>query len=89
MPIRLIIGSYFKKYTDNEGVVTVKGRTIKECLDDLIVRHPALKDHIFNKNGDLVGLVTLSGEIKSPEKVLSKNVSDGDTIHILPAAGGG
>ncbi len=89
MSIRIIIGSYFKKYSDNEGVVTVKGRTIKECLDDLIEMHPALKDHIFNNNGDLVGLVTLEGEIKTPEKVLSKSVSDGDTIHILPAAGGG
>ena len=89
MSIRVIIGSYFKKYSKNEGVVIVKGQTIKECLDELIELHPALKDHIFNKNGDLIGLVTLMGEIKTPDKVLSKSVSDGDTIHILPAAGGG
>jgi sulfur-carrier protein len=42
-----------KFYIDNQSEVSVAGATVAELIDNLIVRYPTLKPHLFDANGDL------------------------------------
>jgi len=33
-------------YTDGENVLTLQGATVKEMLDDMVRRYPALQPHL-------------------------------------------
>ena len=84
------LAAYLRSYADNKESVTVKGKTIRECLNDLIKKHPALKKMLFDEEGQLHNYVSIfaANEIVYADQ-LDKTIKDGDTIHILYVIGGG
>lgn len=42
-----------KFYVDNQSEFPVAGGTVAELLDNVLVRYPTLKTHLFESNGDL------------------------------------
>ena len=42
-----------KFYVDNQIEFPVAGNTVAELLDNLIMRYPTLKPHLFESNGNL------------------------------------
>lgn len=82
--------AYLRSYADNKESVTVKGKTIRECLDNLIKKHPALKKMVFDEDGQLHTYVSIfaANEIVYADQ-LDKPIKDSDTIHILYIIGGG
>ncbi len=70
--------------------IKVDGKTIGDCLDNLIKQYPQLKDLIFdNKLGLRDNLnIFINGAIASPQD-LTKSVRDGDKIHIVDVIIGG
>jgi len=42
-----------KFYVDNQSELSVTGATVAELLDNVLVRYPTLKTHLFDSNGDL------------------------------------
>ena len=42
-----------KFYVDNQSEFIVDGATVSELLDNLLLRYPTLKSHLFDANGDL------------------------------------
>ena len=42
-----------KFYVDNQSEFPVNGATVVELLENILMRYPALKPHLFDTNGDL------------------------------------
>jgi len=70
--------------------VEANGATVREVLDDLVDRHPALAPQILS-NGDLAPFVNvyLGGEDVRTLDGLETSVKAGDTVILLPAMAGG
>ena len=83
--ITIHIPAYFSDATNGQLDAKVNGRTVKECLDELIRQFPRMEDKLYNKRrkGKLINMVEIYVNRKSayPEE-LAKNVNNGDEIHI-------
>ncbi|MBK7447967.1 MAG: MoaD/ThiS family protein [Anaerolineales bacterium] len=42
-----------KYYVDNQSEFPVIGNTVSELLENILVRYPALKPHLYDAKGDL------------------------------------
>lgn len=90
LSININLPSYLCPYADDKESVKVKGKTIQECLENLIKKHPRLKKMIFDEDGQLLTYVSIfaANEIVYSYQ-LDKSVKDGDEIHVLYILGGG
>ena len=90
MSIEINLASYLRPHADNKESVTVKGKTVGECLKDLTAKYPALKKMLFEKDGKLHDYVSVfaGGDIIYSDG-LDKPVKDGDKLNILYIIGGG
>ena len=88
MSIKVHPGPLFSYYTDNQNVVEVAGKTVGECLKNLVEQFPRLK--IFDKDGKLYSYIVISvnRENAYPNE-LEKPVKDGDELLITPMISGG
>lgn len=76
--------------TNNQSSVEVNGKTVGECLADLVERFPGMKSKLFGKNNKLINYVDIyvNAESSYPEE-LAKPVKDGDRLHITLIIAGG
>jgi sulfur-carrier protein len=76
--------------TDGEAAVEARGATVREVLDDVAGRFPALEARIFS-DGDLAGYVNVyaDGEDVRTRNGLETEVSESSTVILLPAMAGG
>jgi molybdopterin synthase sulfur carrier subunit len=74
-----------------EREVEVEGSTVSEVLDALYERHPAVRSQLQTPDGELHRFVNvyLNDEDVRLLSWLDTEVSDGDTLLILPAMAGG
>ncbi|MFN8383073.1 MAG: MoaD/ThiS family protein [Anaerolineales bacterium] len=80
-----------KFYVDNQSEFDVNGSTVAEVIDNVLLRYPALKTHLFDSTGVLrrhfnifvngVHLRELNG--------LDTSVKDGDKVILMASAAGG
>ncbi len=42
-----------KYYVDNQSEFSVDGSNVAEVLDNILIRYPTLKTHLFDSNGNL------------------------------------
>jgi molybdopterin converting factor small subunit len=82
------IGQVLQNYIDGRDWVDVEGATVRECLDNLIKKHPEAKEDIYDIHGNLLAIVLVNGEIVPPVK-LDKKVSAFDKIDLVPLVIGG
>jgi molybdopterin converting factor small subunit len=80
-----------KYYVDNQNEFSVDGVTVAELLDNVLVRYPTLKTHLFDSNGDLrrhfnifVNGIHLR-ELNGMETVLKED----DKVILMASAAGG
>lgn len=73
-----------------ERQVEASGETVRELLEDLADRYPALRQQLF-ENGDVAGFVNvyLGGEDVRTLDGLETPVANGQTVILLPAMAGG
>ena len=90
MSIELKISPFFHQYTDNKEAAQVNGKTVGECVNDLIRQFPRLKNVIFDKTGKMYTYLDIfvNGESSFP-KSMEKAVKDGDSLHIVMLIHGG
>jgi molybdopterin synthase sulfur carrier subunit len=69
--------------TGGERDVIAEGETVRELLDDLMSRFPALAGKLEYAN------VYVGGEDVRTREGYETRVSDGDTVILLPAMAGG
>jgi molybdopterin converting factor small subunit len=72
-----------RRYTHGKEIIQVEGKTVGECLGDLVKQYPPLEKEIF-KNGKLNPLVEvyMNGASAYPNE-LAKPVKDGDKINLV------
>ena len=76
--------------TGGQAAIQARGGTVREVLDDVAGRFPALRERIY-VNGDLAGFVNVyvEGEDVRTREGLDTAVEDDTTVILLPAMAGG
>jgi molybdopterin synthase sulfur carrier subunit len=71
--------------------VEADGATLREALDDLFVRYPAMRGQLVDDGGDLNRFVNVyvDNEDVRLREGLETGVADGSTVIVLPAMAGG
>ena len=79
-----------RELANGRAVIEVSGNTTGQCLNNLVERFPALRDEIFNKDGELLGYLTVFVNRRPafPQE-LTRPIKDGDEIHLVPMVAGG
>jgi molybdopterin converting factor small subunit len=76
--------------TGGQASVHARGETVRDLLDDLMGRFPALRNRIYT-DGELARFVNVyvEGEDVRTRQGLDTPVDDGTTVILLPAMAGG
>jgi sulfur-carrier protein len=76
--------------TAGQAAIPAEGATVRELLDDLTGRFPALRERIYPE-GELARFVNVyvEGEDVRTQEGLDTTVADGSTVILLPAMAGG
>jgi molybdopterin synthase sulfur carrier subunit len=76
--------------TEGEREVAARGETLREVLDDVSARFPALRNRIL-ADGELAPFVNVyvEGEDVRTLRGLETPVEEGSTVILLPAMAGG
>lgn len=88
---KIIIPTPLRKFTNNEARIEISGSNIEEALSDLTGKFPALKDNIFDGNGQIRQFVRIylgEEDIKVLENEKTP-VGENEVISIIPAIAGG
>jgi molybdopterin converting factor small subunit len=89
LTIKISLHKTHRQYTDGKEIVEVEGKTVAECLKDLVKKYPPLEHEIF-KNGKLNSLIEIyiDGASAYPNE-MTKPVKDGDKIDLVYILSGG
>ena len=90
MSIELKISSVFARYAGNNTVITVAGKTVGECLQDLVRQYPELGNVFLDEKGKLLRSfdVYINDKSAYPDE-MKKPVADGDKLQVVPVIYGG
>ncbi len=80
-----------RSYTNGQNQVAVRGRTVSEAINDLIVQFPALGPHLFNGQGSLRPFVNLFLEEENVRDLqgLQTPLKEEDHLLLIPSIAGG
>jgi molybdopterin converting factor small subunit len=90
MSVDVEISSVFGRYTGGVLNMKVEGKTVRECLHDLVRQYPDLKRMLLNKEGDLMHSYDffINGESVYP-KDMNLPLKDGDKLNVVYVIHGG
>jgi MoaD family protein len=90
MSIEVRIPTILRSYTDGAKTVAAKGDTLADLIDNLEVDHAGLKDRLV-ENGKLRRFVNIYVNDEDVRFLggLEAELSDGDSVTVLPAVAGG
>jgi molybdopterin converting factor small subunit len=90
MSVDVEISSIFGRYTDGVLNTKVEGKTVRECLHDLVKQFPKLKKMLLDKNGNLMHSYDffINGQSVYP-KDMNLPLKDGDKLNVLYVIHGG
>jgi molybdopterin converting factor small subunit len=79
-----------RQFTNGQEMIEVDGKTVGECLKNMVKKYPAMEPSIFGKNGKLSNIVEIYLNLQSAyPNELARPVKDGDDIHITMMLSGG
>ncbi|MBN1693000.1 MAG: MoaD/ThiS family protein [Dehalococcoidales bacterium] len=90
MSVNVEISSVFGRYTGGVLNMKVEGKTVRECLHDLVRPYPDLKRMLLNKDGNLMHSYDffINGESVYP-KDMNLPLKDGDKLNVVYVIHGG
>ena len=91
MPVQILIPTPLRRYVEHQRAVEVSGATVADALDDLVTRHAAVRDHLFDDRGELRSFINVyvnDEDIRHLDRAATP-VSGGDVISIIPSVAGG
>ena len=90
MSIKIRVSSLLRKFTNGQEVVEVTGPSAAECLHNLELQFPDIRQWLYDKKGNLLPQLQfyVNGERILVDE-LSKPLEDNDELLILLAIGGG
>jgi molybdopterin converting factor small subunit len=88
--IQVHIHGTHREATNGKGVVETEGKTVGECLANLVQIYPQMHKVLFDKKGNLSNFIEIYVNHKSayPDE-LKKATRDGDEIHLTFMLAGG
>ena len=91
MTVQVKIPTILRTYTDGQKAVSGQGANLAALLDDLETRHAGLKGRLVTDDGSLHRFVNIyvNDEDVRFTGSLDTELSDGDSVTILPAVAGG
>ena len=90
MSIRVTVSQALTEYSTGSQLGEVNGNTVGECLEQLTLKAPNLKQWLFDENGVLHEYVDLFiNKGNAFPEPLAKPIKDGDELHIMCLIGGG
>lgn len=91
MAIEVRIPTILRTYTDGAKAVEGGGATLAELFKDLESRHTGIRERLVDDSGELRRFVNvyLNDEDVRFLAGISTELSDGDSVTILPAVAGG
>jgi len=90
MSVKLNVDSRFwGDMSDVARVFEVEGKTVRECLEQLVKKEPSISSAIFDKSGELTAVCFISiNMIGLLMRRLETEVKEGDVIGVAFSAGG-
>jgi molybdopterin converting factor small subunit len=90
MGVKVNLHVTLRQHTGGREAVEVEGKTVGECLRNVVKQFPALEAAIFDKKRGLSHLVEvyLNHQSAYPDE-LAKPVKEGDEIHVTMMLAGG
>jgi molybdopterin converting factor small subunit len=90
MSVEIEISPIFGRYTNNILNMKVEGKTVRECLHDLVRQFPDLKKMLLDKDGNLMHSYDfyINGENVYPKDMM-KPLKDGDKLNVVFIIHGG
>jgi molybdopterin converting factor small subunit len=90
MAVKIHIHLTHRQFTNGLEVVAVEGKTVGECLNQLIKQFPGMEKALFAKKDKLRNVVEVfvNHATAYPNELL-KPVKDGDEINLLVMLAGG
>ena len=91
VPVEVRIPTLFRKFTEQRSSVEVDPGTIGELIGQLDERYPGIRSQLLTDDGQLhrfVNVYVNDEDVRYLDK-LDTNVSEGDTVSLLPSVAGG
>jgi adenylyltransferase/sulfurtransferase len=91
MSVTVCIPTALRQYAGQEARTLVEAKTVGDALQALIMRHPALKTHLFEEGGRLRSFVNVYVGERDVRELGGTDapVREGDTVLIVPSVAGG
>jgi molybdopterin synthase sulfur carrier subunit len=91
MAVTVKLPTILRKHTGNEPKVQAEGATLAEVLKDLESRYPGLTKNVLSEDGGLHRFINIYVNDEDVRYLgsLQTELSEGDTVSILPAVAGG
>lgn len=90
MGVKVNLHLTLRQHTNGREVIEVEGKTVGECLRNLVETFPGLGPNLFDKKGGLSNIVEIYLNLQSAyPNELVKPVKDGDEIHVTMILSGG
>ena len=90
MAIHIHIHTTHRQFTKGLEVVAVQGKTVGDCLNDLVRQFPGMEKAIFAGKDKLHRVIEIFlNDSSAYPNELAKPVKDGDQIHLLVMLSGG
>jgi sulfur-carrier protein len=89
--VEVRIPTVFRKFTDGESSVELEPGTIADLVEQLERHYPGMRGQLLTEDGELhrfVNVYVNDEDARYLEK-LETNVSEGDTVSLLPSVAGG
>jgi len=91
MSVTVEIPTPLRRFTGENGEVSVQGRTVGEALRKTVEVHPTLARHLYTDEGRLRSFVNVfvnDEDIRHLDKE-DTAIQDGDRVAIIPSIAGG
>lgn len=90
MSVKIEIPQFLQHLTNGVKVANANGKTVGDCLVDLVGQFPQTRELLLDKNGKLLKYVEVSvNGVSTYPRELAKPVKDEDVIYIFHAIAGG
>jgi molybdopterin synthase sulfur carrier subunit len=80
-----------KFYVDNQSEFEANGTTVAELLDDVLLRHPAFKPHLYDSKGNLRRYfnIFVNGTHIRDLNGMDTELKENDKVILMASAAGG
>jgi hypothetical protein len=90
MGIKVHLYSNLPQFAGNQTMVEVQGLTIRQCLEDLVVRFPGLGPELLDTAGNLLSGIFVSVNLKSPgSENMTRRLELKDELYLIRIVAGG